>query len=29
LPEKYIREVEKKCEEMARSRFSLSYFGKK
>ena len=29
IPEKYLREIEKKCHQMARSRFSLSYFGKK
>lgn len=29
IPEKYLREIEKKCHQMAKSRFSLSYFGKK
>ncbi len=29
VPEKYIREIEKKCQQMAKSRFTLNYFGKK
>lgn len=29
VPEKYLREIEKKCQQAARSRFSLAYSGRK
>ena len=29
VPERYLKEIEKKCHQMAKSRFTLSYFGKK